>query len=61
MRQTYLQNKNRLTDRKQTYGYQGGEGKGGTNQELGLTDNATIYKTDKQDAVEYSFLFCTAV
>ena len=27
--QTYLQNRNRLTNRKQTYGYQMGEGREG--------------------------------
>ena len=36
-KRTYLQNRNWLTDRKQTYGYQRGK-RGRINQELGLAD-----------------------
>ena len=36
---TYLQNRNRPTDRKQTYGYQRGKGEEGkTNRSFGLLD-----------------------
>ena len=48
----YIQNRNRLRHRKQTYGYQREKGEGGEEgqiRSMGLTNKTTIHKIDNKD------------